>query len=220
MKDYKELYKLQDNVMQIIFNCENIFYLTGGTCLNRFYFEKRYSDDLDFFTNRNQRFSFAVNNIIYNLEKELDVRILLELKDFHRIMINNQLQVDFINDVEHRLGDIKVTKEGFIIDNVFNILSNKITAVLGRDEPKDIFDIFFICKYYDFSWDEIFASAHQKFAFSDDDLIIKLKSFPPKLLKSLQLIDTNCLDDFEEYYPQIIEEITLKKFHKNSNILD
>lgn len=219
IKDYKELYKLQDKVMKIIFGCENIFYLTGGTCLNRFYINKRYSDDLDFFTNRNQRFSFAVYNIIDNLAKELDVKIMLQLKDFHRIMINNQLQVDFINDVEHRLGDINITKEGFIIDNVFNILSSKITAVLGRDDPKDIFDIFFICKFYDFSWDEILTSAHLKLAFSDDDLIIKLKSFPSNLLKSLQLIDPNCLDDFEKYYQQIIEEITIKKNHKKSNFL-
>ena len=45
--DYIKLYSLQDKVLDIIFKTENIFYLTGGTCLSRFYQEKRYSDDLD-----------------------------------------------------------------------------------------------------------------------------------------------------------------------------
>ena len=41
--DYIKLYKLQDDVMDIIFKVQNIYYLTGGTCLSRFYKEKRYS---------------------------------------------------------------------------------------------------------------------------------------------------------------------------------
>jgi len=49
--DYKKLYTLQDEVLKIVFETENEFYLTGGTCLSRFYVAKRYSDDLDFFTN-------------------------------------------------------------------------------------------------------------------------------------------------------------------------
>lgn len=44
--DYQELYRLQDKVLQVVFKAEREFYLTGGTCLSRFYFEKRYSDDL------------------------------------------------------------------------------------------------------------------------------------------------------------------------------
>lgn len=61
--NYTEIYKLQDRVMDIVFSVENEFYLTGGTCLNRFYHEKRYSDDLDFFAQSSPRYSFAVKNI-------------------------------------------------------------------------------------------------------------------------------------------------------------
>ena len=35
--------------LALIFAQDTEFYLTGGTCLNRFYYEKRLSDDLDFF---------------------------------------------------------------------------------------------------------------------------------------------------------------------------
>ncbi|OQA95049.1 MAG: hypothetical protein BWY23_02553 [Spirochaetes bacterium ADurb.Bin218] len=29
--DYNNLYRLQDEVMEVVFSVENIFYLTGGT---------------------------------------------------------------------------------------------------------------------------------------------------------------------------------------------
>jgi predicted nucleotidyltransferase component of viral defense system len=61
--DYQKLYELQDEVLKVVFETEREFYLTGGTCLSRFYVEKRYSDDLDFFTNQSPRYSFAIKNI-------------------------------------------------------------------------------------------------------------------------------------------------------------
>jgi len=60
--DYKKLYELQDKVLDIIFSTRTIFYLTGGTCLSRFYQEKRYSDDLDLFTHEHDDFNLALNN--------------------------------------------------------------------------------------------------------------------------------------------------------------
>ena len=41
------LYPLHDEVLNYI--DMDKFYLTGGTCLSRYYFQHRYSDDLDFF---------------------------------------------------------------------------------------------------------------------------------------------------------------------------
>ena len=41
------LYPMQDSVLAQM-NSEK-FYLTGGTCLSRFYYHHRFSDDLDFF---------------------------------------------------------------------------------------------------------------------------------------------------------------------------
>ena len=60
--DYEKLYQLQDEVLEVVFGVENEFYLTGGTCLSRFYKEKRYSDDLDFFTNNSARYRFAIRD--------------------------------------------------------------------------------------------------------------------------------------------------------------
>ncbi len=211
--DYKKLYEIQDKVLAVVFKVENEFYLTGGTCLSRFYEEKRYSDDLDFFTNTSSRYSFAVKNIKLALQKKFKLTVEVESKDFIRFKIDDLLQIDFVNDISSRYKDVIVLENGFVIDNIENILSNKLTAVIGRDNAKDIFDIYLICKFYSFSWKNILKSAHKKSEFSDNDLIIRLKSFPNELLFSINIIDKMFLDNFEKDFLDIIEEINNDSVH-------
>ncbi len=206
--DYTKLYNLQDKVLSVIFEAENEFYLTGGTCLSRFYMEKRYSDDLDFFTNNSRRFSFAVKNIKQSLQKQFDLTIEVESKDFIRLRVNDLLQVDFVNDIASRYKDVVITKDNYTIDNVENILSNKITAVIGRDNPKDIFDIYLIAKHYHVEWEDILQSAHEKAGFSNDELLVRLKSFPSELLETIQITDEDFLNNFDSEFPQIITNIS------------
>jgi len=207
--DYKKLYKLQDEVLKVIFETENEFYLTGGTCISRFYIEKRYSDDLDFFTNQSPRYSFAIRNIKRALKNKFEVSIEVESKDFTRFKVNNLLQVDFVNDIAYRYKEPIVNEKNYLLDNIENILSNKITAVIGRDNPKDIFDIFLISKFYKINWKDILKSAHKKAGFSNEDLIIRLKSFPNSLLKEIKIIDDTFLDNFEIEFQNIINGIIL-----------
>ncbi len=205
--NYKILYNLQDKVLKTVFDTEHLFYLTGGTCLSRFYQEKRYSDDLDFFTNASPRYSFALRNIKIALQKEFVLTVEVESKDFTRFKIDGLLQLDFINDISHRYGDIIVTENGFLIDNIENILSNKLTAAIGRDNPKDIFDIYLISKFYQINWTNILVSAHEKAGFSNEELIIRLKSFPKELLSEIKIIDQSFLDNFEVEFQGIIKDI-------------
>ncbi len=205
--DYTRLYKLQDRVLSTVFGIEKEFYLTGGTCLSRFYQEKRYSDDLDFFAQNSPRFSFAIKNIKKALDKDFSCTVEVETKQFVRFIVDDLLQVDFVNDISARYKDVIVTENDFLIDNVENILSNKITAVIGRDNPKDVFDIYLICTFYSFSWEEILNSAYEKAGFSNEDLVIRLKSFPRELLGSIKSTDDNFLDNFDIEFPGIIEEI-------------
>jgi predicted nucleotidyltransferase component of viral defense system len=50
-RDWAALYALQDSVLNAIAGQEHGFYLTGGTALGRGYYQHRYSEDLDFFSN-------------------------------------------------------------------------------------------------------------------------------------------------------------------------
>jgi predicted nucleotidyltransferase component of viral defense system len=207
--NYKELYKLQDKVLDVVFSAENIFYLTGGTCLSRFYKEKRYSDDLDFFTHDNDIFARVIKEIKQLLNYNFDVLEEVTSKDFIRLKINDLLQVDFVNDRVMRYEKTIVLENGYMIDSYENILANKLTAVIGRDNPKDIFDIYLIDKFYKYDMKIILDIAHQKASFNDDDLIIRLKSFPMNLLKSINLKDKDFLDDFELDFNTIIHKIEI-----------
>jgi predicted nucleotidyltransferase component of viral defense system len=217
--DYKKLYELQDKILDILFTTEDIFYLTGGTCLSRFYQEKRYSDDLDFFADNEPRFKVGIKNIKAKMQEEFTVYEDTVTKDFVRWIVDDSLQVDFVNDRVYRYGESILLENGYQIDNIHNILSNKLNAVIDRDEPKDIFDIYMISKFYSFSWQDILEASHKKAYFSHEDLIIRLKTFPLELIESINLIDLNFLDNFEKEFPLIIEEINEMRFHKATNRL-
>ena len=138
----------------------------------------------------------------------------VETKQFARFRIDSLLQVDFVNNISSRYKDVIVTKENYLIDNVENILSNKLTAVIGRDNPKDIFDIYLISTFYSFYWKDILVSAHKKAGFSNEDLVIRLKTFLRKMLNSIKFIDIDFLDKFDIEFPLIIEEIVCEAAHR------
>ena len=48
--NYPEPYRLQDRVLDVLFRVQTSFYLTGGTCLHRFYVAQRFSGDLNLFS--------------------------------------------------------------------------------------------------------------------------------------------------------------------------
>lgn len=95
--NYNQLYSLQDKVLKIVFENDKEFYLTGGTCINRFYWEQRYSDDLDFFIDKFLNFKLKIKYLIDKLSC-FDIKIEVNSKDFVRVFINNILQIDFVNE--------------------------------------------------------------------------------------------------------------------------
>ena len=200
--------------MDVVFGIENVFYLTGGTCLSRFYQAKRYSEDLDFFAMNEPRFNAGLKNIKIALKKIFQVNENVSSKDFVRLIVDDYLQVDFINDRVLRYGESIILDNGYHIDNVENILSNKLNAIIDRDDEKDIFDLYLIWKYYNFDWNEILNTAHGKSVFAHEDLIIRLKSFPVKLLDNINIIDQKFLSNFKQEFNIIIEEINTRTKHK------
>ncbi len=208
--NYLDLYRTQDKVLGAVFEETNEFYLTGGTCLNRFYYEKRYSDDLDFFTNNSDLYRHAINSVFDKFkESSFDFTKTVDSKDFVRFVVSERgqpLQIDFVNDRVKRIG-LPVSKNGILVDTIDNILSNKITAVLGRDEPKDIFDIFMIASFCDVNWSQILAYTREKVTYQKEDLLYRLDTFPKELLGKIKLTDEHFLDNFDTKYLEIIAAI-------------
>jgi predicted nucleotidyltransferase component of viral defense system len=207
---YIKLYKLQDKILDVIFSQKTEFYLTGGTCLNRFFYEKRYSDDLDFFTFNSSTFFYSITEILESFKnKDIKFEKIVDSKSFVRVNILEKgliLQIDFVNDSVNRHGEF-IFINNYKLDNPLNILSNKITAVLGRDNPKDIFDIYLISKNTKFNWETIISNAKTKMIFQKDELIYRLETFPFYFLKNIKLIDNDFLNGIEEEFPLIINDI-------------
>jgi predicted nucleotidyltransferase component of viral defense system len=145
----QKLYPIQDIVLND-FNITN-FYLTGGTALSRFYFNHRYSDDLDFFCDgikyTENDFNVFVNKLLNSLEKKVDkLEMTINGKFFKRLFITKNdinLKIEFIYESLKTVGE-KQLKKNFYLDTKENICANKITAITDRKTIKDYFDLYYL----------------------------------------------------------------------------
>ena len=224
MKYYIEkLYSFQDEIIQIIQSCDTQFYLTGGTVLSRKYLKHRYSDDLDFFVNTDSKFKNYINKIEEKLSLTCNnFNVLTRADDFVRIVTTKdseiELKIDFISDVEYHYGGFEQDEKLGKIDNIQNILSNKISA-LPRLEVKDFIDVVFIARALSFSWKEIIDQAIKKDAWTNPIDISKLfNTIDPNLLKLIKWahpVDENKIErDFQIIATDVLLGIENSLFQK------
>jgi predicted nucleotidyltransferase component of viral defense system len=214
--NYRELYRLQDEILAIVVNLGSDFYLTGGTALHRFYYNARYSDGLDFFVTNSENMNESFDEIIQEL-KILDYKVYVDVKarDFCRATINDVLQLDFVNDRVYRYKKSNIINN-IKIDNKINILTNKINTIINRDEEKDVFDLFCLAFYEDFNWGEVFAIANKKAVVEKDIFIYRLKEFPIIWLERIKKIKNIIItsEDIDALCNDVINELdnSLKRF--------
>ena len=206
--DYSALYQLQDKVLNAVFGRDVSFYLTGGTCLNRYYLQRRYSDDLDLFTNDAELFRDDTREVILALKAEgLECETIVTTRDFVRLVVAATLQVDMVNDRLPRAGRPTVRPDSVRIDSLPNIAANKIGAVLGRDEPKDVFDLYLIARCAPINWRTVMNDARRKAVVDMEVLEHRLHGFPIRLLDQLTVSHPEFLSEMKSEYPTMVEEI-------------
>lgn len=163
------LYPFQERVLRALNALDTGFYLSGGTAASRGYLQHRFSDDLDFFVNDDARFSLWSARVIERLAQETDWRtdVLLREERFVRLTLVSAdalLKLEFINDVPARVGAIMQHPLLGRLDSPENILANKITALLDREEPKDLADIWGFCCQKSLSLEDALTGAQSKAA--------------------------------------------------------
>lgn len=206
--DFLSLYDLQDSVLMAISSLKTDFYLTGGTCLHRFITSRRYSEDLDLFCPEPNHFREQARKIlenVQNLGKELSMMV--DTRDFIRMLFSKTLKIDLVNDRVVHHGSYGVSPQGFRIDNIHNILTNKITAIVSRDEPKDVFDLITIADTIAVDWSKAVTEAREKALFEPDFFIYRLETFPLHLLELLHLTDMSFLSEAKTALPEIISQL-------------
>lgn len=219
---YKKLYLLQDKVLDIVNHLNVNFYLTGGTALSRFYLDHRYSDDLDFVSHQDPYFGDTIQEITDSLiENNFEVKPYGISSTFAALNVFDRkgeskmkLHLDFINEKSMvHFGDYYSWEKFSKIDNLRNILSNKI-SILSRQQPKDIADIWFICKNLDFKWDDIIYEAGQKKLVEEIFVVECLRTFQYKKLLEINWIKPVNIEDFKRDCDIIIENIIKKSENK------
>ena len=163
------LYPIQDKVLAAIALAETGFYLSGGTAASRGYLSHRFSDDLDLFVNDSREFRLWAGRVIQSVadKRGWTTRVLLQEERFVRLVVSIaevDLKVEMINDVPAHCGTL--IEHPFLgrLDSPENILANKVTAALDRQEPKDFADIWGFCKINGLSLTEAIENADSKAA--------------------------------------------------------
>jgi hypothetical protein len=104
----------------------------------------RTTDDLDFFTDSNEAMVHSDAAIRGAAEAiGADVTPLVGAPDFHRYVLarqNESVRVDIVRDRTPPLRD-KQIRDGLRMDSIEEIFVNKICALVGRSELRDLVDL-------------------------------------------------------------------------------
>lgn len=166
---YDRLYPLQDQIFSLIHPLETGFYLSGGTAASRGYLNHRFSDDIDLFADDAKDFVLWAERAIHAISSAKVGELIVGLREerFFRLTLTYEgvvLKIELINDVPNRVGLIRDHPVLGRLDSAENILANKITALLDREEPKDLADIWGFCYLKGLSLEEAISGAQGKAA--------------------------------------------------------
>lgn len=173
------------------------FYLTGGTALAAFYLEHRYSEDLDFFSEK----EFDTLGIDIFL-KEIQSRVGYAKIDFQKSLNRNLFFLIFTD------GKVLKTEFTFFpfariekaaeqlnlqVDSLLDIGVNKLFTIYQRTQARDFIDLYFICREKELTIEELVKKARLKFDWHIDPLqlgtqFIKAKEAPdyPRMITVIE----------------------------------
>ena len=143
-----KLTSLQREVLDAFFQRERGFFLTGGAALAGFFLGHRPTDDLDLFTLQPAAFErgrFVLADVASAVHAILDVR--QDAPGFKRLVLTRRdegLVVDLVKDVGPQLHPDKLERDHILLDPPDEILANKLTALVGRAEERDLVDVLFL----------------------------------------------------------------------------
>jgi hypothetical protein len=204
LEEWEKLYSFQEDVLNFFSNLKqnaSIIYFGGGTALARYYLNHRLSEDLDFFGDNIFQFyqesSIISNKIIENYKLKMNMPKDVQ-EDYTYFYIEQNdifLKIEMQNYFDKRVGNIHTLTNGLYIDNLENILSNKITTFCNRNEAKDLFDIICISNNYTFNWNDIINISSNKQLETDE-----YSGTKENFLKTINNFNLKQLDYFIKSY--------------------
>lgn len=188
------------------------FFLTGGTALAVFYLHHRVSNDLDLFTTRDV--NLAEIDFTIKTQWRQSYHKIKDSQTFLSILLHD-VKVDFVIDPQSSLETrptYQLEANSYIrIDSISNILSNKLTTLVSRTEPKDFVDFYYLSRSFQVNQlESIYQNASKKDTIFDDSPTVAYQieqglSFLLNNLSLLPLLKVQ-LDQvaFTEFYHKLI----------------
>ena len=141
---------LKRDILKEWFKEEQRFFLTGGSALGLFYLDHRLSYDLDFFSSEPVE-TKEIQNLILKVAKSIgaESETIRTSPDFHRFLFIRGEDKEIIDVVVDRAPQLEVEKTqiGSIrVDTIREIIANKLSALPGRAELKDLVDLYYLEK--------------------------------------------------------------------------
>lgn len=140
------LTELQEDIARLLAaNRSPDSYLAGGAALHIEPNSKRYSNDLDYFHDSEQRVAsaFAADRELL-VDAGYEVEVVLQQPGFVRALARRGTQatkLEWAHDSAWRfLPPLRSDRAGFVLHPI-DLATNKLLALVGRDEPRDYLDV-------------------------------------------------------------------------------
>ncbi|MBU0570146.1 nucleotidyl transferase AbiEii/AbiGii toxin family protein [Patescibacteria group bacterium] len=143
------------------------FFLTGGTALSYFYFEHRFSEDLDFFSEERynpKRILSWVSSVGDSLKaKKIEQQDLTgQHTFFFYFSRNTKVKVDFSHFPFDHLGTFKKFNS-LRVSSIDDIAINKVHAITTRKRARDYLDLYLCIRELKWEVDDIKKNYRLKF---------------------------------------------------------
>ncbi|MHB2020008.1 MAG: nucleotidyl transferase AbiEii/AbiGii toxin family protein [Candidatus Xenobia bacterium] len=140
---------LQTDLLHRWFSQSQDFFLTGGAALIAFYGAPRSTDDVDLFTSSEAAFATANDQLLDTCQKiGATAEVLRAAPHFRRYRVrrgDEETVADLVCDLAPQLHSLKEKRpNGILADAEDEILVNKICALVGRQEPRDYYDVWYL----------------------------------------------------------------------------
>lgn len=139
------LSELQRQFLRVFASKTSAFFLTGGAVLCGWVLGHRRTDDLDLFTSDDEAMTQG-DRLVRAAAAEIGAAVesVQAHPDFRRYVVHRSgesMVVDLARDRTPQLYP-KVDRDGVPSDTVEEIVANKICALVGRSEIRDLLDLF------------------------------------------------------------------------------
>ena len=189
------------------------FYFSGGTVLSEYYLHHRFSEDLDFFSEK-EIDMVSLNQFLQTNKHKFEAKKISYTQSFNRniffaIYDDSKLKLEFTYYPFPRLEKSKL-QGNLQIDSALDIAVNKVFTLTQQVRGRDFFDIYMLVQKYDYDFTNLLKKARRKFDYPINNI-----QLGKNLLKVTEFLDDPILVQeidkraVENYFLNLIKDLEL-----------